>query len=955
MQTKSDSTPIMPSSRILPWQRHLMPQVVERLLALATDFPWDLSNIMVVLPTKSAGRRLLDGLALRAAKDGRGVLPPQIVTPQRLLHLGLPATGIASGDEMFVHWVEILLSVPVEELHPLFVFDPESPVPPVLKSRHARWAVGLACQLGNLQATLAENGLDFSAVASRIAGEPMKEPERWAALAGLEAKWEASLRLKGLMSLYAAQRRFAAQPVSLPPVSRVVVVAVADLNILAIDVLKQFEAAGKGVEIWSFGDENETFFDAWGRPDPGHFCARPLRLVSPRSQFHLFADAEHAAEKIQGLVKAYRSSRGTLALGFGDPTAIPVLTSALAEAGENGFDPAGFPFSRTPVGSLVGLLLEFAATSRYKTAVELLRHPLLADSLKLRGLTRCSQATLLAGLDELAGQHLPGRIDDAVPHVGVAGRENLKSTVDFLVSLRAALNAAPFSSGLAQALDAIFSEVKFNMAVPAEAALHEQASSLADVIRGMGRLETRFPDLPAEVWPCLLARKLDEEQVFPDRPADSWVLQGWLELLFEDSPHLVVLGVNEGAVPESIIGDAFLPESLRVFLNLRTNRDRQARDAYLLNAILQARRDRGQVDLVVFKRAMDGSPRLPSRLLFQCQNDELLGRANALFAEMKCSHSQPARTVAWRLTVPREAPQRKPMSASRVREYLKCPFRYYLKEVLGMEPQVADKVEMDAMNFGTLCHEPLTALKDLALAEATDRSVIFHHLETRTWEFVRQEYGRNLSFAVRLQIEAALARFKTVARIEAQEREAGWRVIEAEFPWKLEIGGVTFAGRIDRIDRHKESGAIRVVDYKTGDKAKSPEAAHLGNFRGSDKDAFVLPASVLPDGKKRWTDVQLPLYLEVARLKYPDAPKVHCAYFNLPKVQEDAAIAVWNDFTPDLLSSALATAQAVAKAIEAGRFWPPAPIREDWDEFARLFPGSIDCDVDQSAIVAENN
>jgi ATP-dependent helicase/nuclease subunit B len=942
----------MPTARLLSWQSHLVPQAVEQLFALATDFPWDLSNILVVVPTKSAGRRLRDGLALRAAKSGRGVLPPQIVTPKRLLHLGLPAVGIASGDEMFVYWVKLLLGAPVEELRPLFVLDQDSPLPPTLANRNARWAVGLARQLGDLQSTLTEYGLSFASVAARIAGEPMKEPERWAALSALEAKWEEMLQSKGLMSLYAAQRRFAAQPASLPPVARVVVVAVADLTALTIEVLRHFEAAGKKVEVWSFGEQKVHPFDAWGRPDPEHFCERPLHLDPPRSQFHLFADAEHAAEKISGLVQSYQSSRSALAFGFGDQSAVPVVASALAEAGENGFDPAGFPLSRTPVGTLVTLLLEFATTSRFRSAVELVRHPLFADSIKHRGLTRCSQAALLAGLDELAEQHLPGRIDDVLPHVAGASSAELKPVIDGLVALRDALKAGSFSSGIRQALDTVFSAVTFDTARPEQASLHEQASSLADRVRSLGRLEASHPEIPAEVWPSLLVKKMEDDQVFPERPADAWDLQGWIELLFEDSPHLVVLGMNEGSVPESIVGDAFLPESLRVFLGLRTNRERQARDAYLLNAILQARRDHGQVDLVVFKRSGDGSPRLPSRLLFQCPDEELLGRANALFSELKRSHPQPARSVAWQLAVPREAPPKTRLSASRIHEYLKCPFRYYLKRVLGMEPQAVGKVELDVMNFGTLCHEPLKALKDPELAETTDSNVIFRHLETRTREIVRQEYGENLSLAVRLQVESALARFRTVARIEAREHAAGWRIIETEYPWKLEIGEVAFSGRIDRIDRHRESGALRVIDYKTGDKAKAPGKAHLANYRGSEREAYVLPGSILPEGGQRWVDVQLPLYAEVARLKLPGAPRVHCAYFNLPRVQEDAAIAFWDDLTPDLVSSAVATAQAVARAIEAGRFWPPAPLREDGDEFARIFPEGIESDVDRSDLEA---
>jgi ATP-dependent helicase/nuclease subunit B len=40
----------------------------------------------------------------------------------------------------------------------------------------------------------------------------------------------------------------------------------------------------------------------------------------------------------------------------------------------------------------------------------------------------------------------------------------------------------------------------------------------------------------------------------------------------------VVAGLNDGLVPDAVVGDAFLPESLRERLGLKTNAARLARD-----------------------------------------------------------------------------------------------------------------------------------------------------------------------------------------------------------------------------------------------------------------------------------------------------------------------------------------------------------------------------------------
>ena len=46
--------------------------------------------------------------------------------------------------------------------------------------------------------------------------------------------------------------------------------------------------------------------------------------------------------------------------------------------------------------------------------------------------------------------------------------------------------------------------------------------------------------------------------------------------------------------------------------------------------------------------------------------------------------------------------ERLPVTA--VRDYLSCPFRFYLRRGLGMERDDGPLVELDARHFGTLCH-----------------------------------------------------------------------------------------------------------------------------------------------------------------------------------------------------------------------------------------------------------
>ena len=62
-------------------------------------------------------------------------------------------------------------------------------------------------------------------------------------------------------------------------------------------------------------------------------------------------------------------------------------------------------------------------------------------------------------------------------------------------------------------------------------------------------------------------------------------------------------------------------------------------------------------------------------------------------------------------------------------------------------------------------------------------------------------------------------------------------------------GGLSVTGRIDRIDRHEDTGQWRVIDYKTSNAANPPEKVHR---RGSKND-------------RHWVNLQLPLYRQLVR------------------------------------------------------------------------------------------
>ena len=116
------------------------------------------------------------------------------------------------------------------------------------------------------------------------------------------------------------------------------------------------------------------------------------------------------------------------------------------------------------------------------------------------------------------------------------------------------------------------------------------------------------------------------------------------------------------------------------------------------------------------------------------------------------------------------------------------------------------------------------------------------------------------------------------------------------------------------MDRHVDTGELRIIDYKTSESSKPPEATHRA------KDA---------DGSLTWTDLQLPLYRVLGASEIYNQ-KVQLGYCQLGKQLDKIGFepAPW---TADEIDDAIAVAQDVIRKIRDGVFWPPAtpPTYED--------------------------
>lgn len=923
-----------PSLHVLPWNKPLVGQAADWLAdGWIGEGPLDLSRTFVVVPTRQSGRRLREALAVRASKSNQAVFPPRVSLPIGLFEDLIRGQAVASRQECLLAWTEVLRTVDLSAFGEVFPNRPPS--------RTFSWAVRLARQLVQLHETLAENGLRIADVPEQ-AHERLPETTRWKQLAKLEALYDLALRKLDLSDPQAARITGIGGAKTPENIERIVVIATPDPQPLAVALLQKY-AEQIPVTVLVYGPPEESvdeLFDTWGRPKTDVWASRPVEWTDFKNQVHLCANPASQADRIVEIARGYKTPDQWLSVGTEDKELIAPLHAGFARSGFASYDPEGLLRKNDPLFELVSLLGEFQREASFGTVTALARCPDVLDWLRAQIGSGFSPARTLEALDHLHARNLPVSLNGAISHASETEQKfaGTSAVLSHFQQLREKLISQPFPANAFDALSEIFGHRKFDHQNPAHARRSDSASEWVKTAQATGTAAAGFKTVrDTDAWDLTL-QQFGESRRFEEKPGSAIELQGWLELLWNEAPHLVVGGMNGGLVPSAIVGDAFLPETLREILGLKTNAARLARDSYILHGLIASRAANGRIDLMVGKTSASGDPLRPSRLLLICEDNQLPERVRYLFREIESDQASVPWYRAWKLQ-PDTARKIDRLSVTTFRGYLQCPFRFYLKRGLRMEAIDPHKAELDALDFGTLCHAAVEAMgRSASIRESTDAGTIREFLLNNLDRQMRGRYGTELTLPLQIQLESAKQRLSRAADVQAALRADGWVIERVESKFEIQIVGIIVRGTIDRIDRHETTGGLRVFDYKTSDKPVNPREAHVRNLKRNESPEDVPDFSRFEIGGRSyvWTDLQLPLYLSALATEFPGT--IACGYFNLPKATTETGVAFWDDYTSEWQAAANTCAEQIVEAVKAGQFWPPSEdVDENYDEFASLF------------------
>ena len=914
---------------------HLIEHYIEGAVA-------DLRPATIVLPGRRARRRIIELLLDEAEVRGAMLIPPKATTVGSLPEL-LYSSAKPLADETTSRraWSRALRSVEREAVEKVFPHLPESDGP-------TEWDE-LAGLLAGLHQTLAREGHPFGDVVKICrSGLLFDDGARWEGLARVQQKYLQLLDRAGVTDRFEA-RGLALQSHVPPFTGDLWLVSVVELPAVTRRLV---EASGATVRTLihapaelTDGTDATTVYDAFGLPSTDYWETAPVPVADqiltvverPVDQ------AEAVMNALGGLGGRYSAEEVVLAV-HRESEVVPYLEQRLEARDVPARYAAGTPLSRTGPVRLLQAVADYLSDGTFQALAALLRHP---DAGPLTGHTAAAAAGLEAieVADRYFSDHLPFRVRGEIPR----GRKRaaLFPPVARAVEREGPLGSfggrKPLSQWMPVVMDVLLSaygELELDRSRP----VHRRR------LDTLGRIQAAAASLAA--IPATLDEKcsgseairtllveLREAALPPEPDRDAVELLDWLELPLDDAPIVILTGFNEGLLPESVSGDAFLPEALRTRLGLPDNRSRLARDTYRLTTVLHSKES---VRVIVGRRTSQGDPLRPSRLMFRIPEEHMPARV-LHFLDKDGGGGGGGTSLAslglepgaqTQFTVPPEevielGEDEVPtgLAVTAFRALLKDPYRFVLEKVYGLNRLDDNARELDPLGFGILAHEILHRFGLLALesppsVDVSNESDVAGSLMDFLDEDLSTRFGEDAMPAVYLQAEQLKVRLRAFAKKQAQWAGHGWEIVAVEcegvdVPFDVDGRPFLLRGRIDRIDHNPSTGEWAVLDYKTGQSVDPPEKTHR-KTRGRDH---------------QWIDLQLPLYRRLlsgirdrdgARVIDIDVDgveqsRIRFGFVSLPQNVEKTAFMV-ADWTAQDFASAETAAREAVRRLRGARF-----------------------------------
>jgi len=330
-----------------------------------------------------------------------------------------------------------------------------------------------------------------------------------------------------------------------------------------------------------------------------------------------------------------------------------------------------------------------------------------------------------------------------------------------------------------------------------------------------------------EYWEALWGAAATETFRAPDRRRNVVHLMDAYEARQWRLPVVFVCGLVEGEFPRHIMEDPVLKDDARKWLTergwrLRTREDREREEEFLFEVMLK----RADECLVLSYPLQDdaGRPLVPAFRLRELE--QASGSEQARDAIPAPARETIASSTASAVSVPPTSlrDKHRQISATQLEDYLQCPFLFFARHSLELEPMPSLPAErFDYSVQGWLVHEVLKQVVEKGRDKDLEDVIEECFTELQARQHIPRSYRTEL---VLEELKVNLRRFiekylDTGGRLNLQDWPRAGE-IRCEQDFQVPFGDLTITGRLDRLDVTENPGQVPeawIVDYKYASKA----------------------------------------------------------------------------------------------------------------------------------------
>ncbi|MDR1284979.1 MAG: PD-(D/E)XK nuclease family protein [Campylobacteraceae bacterium] len=302
-------------------------------------------------------------------------------------------------------------------------------------------------------------------------------------------------------------------------------------------------------------------------------------------------------------------------------------------------------------------------------------------------------------------------------------------------------------------------------------------------------------ELNFEQAATLFLKRVEKKSIDDNRGGKVTVM-GMLESRGAKYDGVIIVDFNDDIVPKRSSKDMFISSLVRSRSNLPTAEDRENLQRFFYDRLISSAK-------MVAISCVENEEKLPSRFLKSLHVDiedvsedsykEILFKTNYIKKSVEKSFVHKHNFFA------------EPLSSSKLKTYLECSRKYYLKYIKGYKEAFMPTDICDARSIGTLMHE---MLRDLFKKPP----FTFANFKKEAKKLIEAKKSKKALWEIESDIW--LLRLENFFTLETQRFEEGWEIFALEKNERREFEGFNITGIIDRID--KKANQYLLLDYKTG-------------------------------------------------------------------------------------------------------------------------------------------